>query len=165
MQSVNINQRETIESYYPLDSFVHDANQNARGKASVMHGLRILSAPDADGAFKVTKAQHNVAEDDDNQDALFLYSVRDDDNNWFDKGEADASKAVHAKEHPVDVSDLYRELHRPRDRSRPQRALPARHRTRRAEAEGVSRGLRVFRAIASCPDLEARSGHDGNHID
>jgi hypothetical protein len=108
MQSVNINQRDTIESYYPLDSFVHDASQNARGKALVMHGLRILSAPDADGTFKVSKGQHNVAEDDDNHDALFLYSVRDDDNNWFDKGEADASKAVHAKEHPVDVSDLYR---------------------------------------------------------
>jgi hypothetical protein len=108
MQSVNINQRDTIESYYPLDSFVHDASQNARGKALVMHGLRILSAPDADGTFKVSKGQHNVAEDDDNHDALFLYSVRDDDNNWFDKGEADASKAVHPKEHPVDVSDLYR---------------------------------------------------------
>jgi hypothetical protein len=108
MQSVNINQRETLESYYPLDSFVHDASQNARGKAMVMHGLRILSTPDADGTFKVTKGQHNVAEDDANHDALFLYSVRDDDNNWFDKGEADASKAVHAKEHPVDVSDLYR---------------------------------------------------------
>ncbi len=108
MQSVNINQRETLESYYPLDSFVHDANQNARGKAAVMHGLRILSAPDGDGAFKVTKAQHNVAEDASDQDALFLYSVRDDDNNWFDKGEADASKAVQAKDHPVDLSELYR---------------------------------------------------------
>ena len=108
MQSVNINQRETLESYYPLDSFVHDANQNARGKAAVMHGLRILSAPDAEGAFKITKAQHNVAEDASHEDTLFLYSVRDDDNNWFDSAEADASKAVHAKEHPVDVSDLYR---------------------------------------------------------
>jgi hypothetical protein len=108
MQSVNINQRETLETYYPLDSFVHDANQNARGKAMVMHGLRILSAPDADGAFKVTKAQHNVSEDDAEHDALFLYSVRDDDNNWFDKAEPDASKAVHAKDNPVDVSELYR---------------------------------------------------------
>ena len=34
--------------------------------------------------------------------------MHDDDNNWFDKGEADASKAVHAKEHPVEISDLYR---------------------------------------------------------
>jgi hypothetical protein len=108
MQSVNINQRDTIESYYPLDSFVHDANQNARGKTAVMHGLRILSAPDGEGAFKITKAQHNVAEDASHEDTLFLYSVRDDDNNWFDREEADASKAVHAKEHPVDVSELYR---------------------------------------------------------
>jgi hypothetical protein len=107
MQSVNINQRETIESYYPLDSFVHDANQNARGKAAVMHGLRILSAPNSDGAFNITKARHNVAEDASTEDTLFLYSVRDDDNNWFDSAEADASKAVHSKEHPVNVSDLY----------------------------------------------------------
>jgi hypothetical protein len=110
MQSVNINQRETLESYYPLDSFVHDANQNARGKAAVMYGLRILSAPDGEGTFKVSKAQHNVAEDDANHDALFLYSARDDDNNWFDRAEPDASKAVHAKEHPVEVSDLYRDF-------------------------------------------------------
>jgi hypothetical protein len=110
MQSVNINQRETLESYYPLDSFVHDANQNARGKADVMHGLRILSAPDADGVFKVSKAHHNVAEDASPEDTLFLYSVRDDDNNFFDKGEADASKAIHAKDHPVDPSDLYRDF-------------------------------------------------------
>jgi hypothetical protein len=108
MQSVNINQRETLESYYPLESFVRDANQNARGKSAVMHGLRIVSAPDGTGAFKITKAQHNVAEDDANHDTLFLYSVRDDDNNWFDKGEADASKAVHVKENPIDVSELYR---------------------------------------------------------
>jgi hypothetical protein len=103
MQSVNINQRETLESFYPQDSFVHDATRNAHGQASVMHGLRILSAPDEHGAFKVTKAHHNVAE----QDALFLYSVRDDDNNWFDKTEEDADKAVQPKDNPVDVSALY----------------------------------------------------------
>jgi len=108
MQTVNINQRETLESFYPLDSFVHDASQNARGKAAVMHGLRILSAPDGQGVFKVSKAQQNVAEDDGNHDALFLYSVRDDDNNWFDKSEADTSKAVHVKDHPADVAELYR---------------------------------------------------------
>jgi len=110
MQSVNINQRETLESYYPQDSFVHDANQNAMAKAHVMHGLRILSVPDAEGVFKVTKAQHNVVSDDISQDALLLYSVRDDDNYWFDKSEADATKAIHVKEHPIDVLKLYRDF-------------------------------------------------------
>jgi len=110
MQTVNINQRETLESYYPLDSFVHDANQNARGKAAVLHGLRILSAPDADGTFKLTKAQHNFAENAEDQNALFLYSVRDDDNNWFDGAEEDATKAVHVKDNPLDVSALYRDF-------------------------------------------------------
>jgi len=110
MQSVNINQRETLESYYPQDSFVHDANQNAMAKAHVMNGLRILSVPDAEGVFKVTKAQHNVVSDDISQDALLLYSVRDDDNYWFDKSEADATKAIHVKEHPIDVLKLYRDF-------------------------------------------------------
>jgi hypothetical protein len=108
MQSVNINQRETLENFYPLDSFVHDANQNARGKTAVMHGLRILSAPDDNGAFNVTKARHNVAEDASHKDTMFLYSVRDDDNNWFDSDEEDASKAVRAKDNAVDTSELYR---------------------------------------------------------
>ncbi|QQP93717.1 hypothetical protein IGS68_32410 (plasmid) [Skermanella sp. TT6] len=110
MQSVNIDRRETIESYYPLDSFIHDAGLNARAKAMVMHGLRILSSPDAAGDFKLTKAQHNVAEDAHDQDAVFVYSVRDDDNAWFDKAEPDAAKAVHAKDNPTNVEGLYRDF-------------------------------------------------------
>jgi|SRR5690349_7629991 len=108
MQSVNINQRETLESYYTRDSFVHDANHNGMAKMPVMHGLCILSAPDAEGTFKVTKAQHSVAGQSVNQDVLVLYPVRDDDSHWFDKSEPDAAKAIHVKEHPVDVSNLYR---------------------------------------------------------
>jgi hypothetical protein len=110
MQSVNINLRETLESYYPQDSFVHDANHNAMAKTPVMHGLRILSVPDAEGTFKVAKAQHGIAEESVSQDALVLYPLRDDDNFWFDKSEPDAAKAVHVKEHPVDVSNLYRDF-------------------------------------------------------
>jgi hypothetical protein len=110
MQIVHINQREMLESYYPQDSFVHDANQNAMAKAPVMHGLRILLVPDAEGAFKVIRAQHGVAEDAVSQDVLLLYPVRDDDNHWFDKSEPDATKSVHVKEHPVDVSTLYRDF-------------------------------------------------------
>ena len=137
MQSVNINQRETLESYYPLDSFVHDANQNARGKAAVMHGLRILSAPDGDGAFKITKAQHNVAEDTSDQDALFLYSVRDDDNNWFDKGGGGYLQGSPCQGASGRRIGALPRLHRPRNRSRPQREVPARYRARRA---GLSYG-------------------------
>src|SRR3954468_2214292 len=110
MQSVNINQRETLESYYPQDSFIHDANHNAMARTSVMHGLCILSAPDAEGAFKITKGQHSVAGESVNQDVLVLFPARADDNFWFDKAEPDAAKAVHVKEHPVDVSNLYRDF-------------------------------------------------------
>ncbi|EWY38989.1 hypothetical protein N825_08285 [Skermanella stibiiresistens SB22] len=107
MRSVNINQRDSIESCYSRDNFIHDAGVNARARESVMHGVRILSAPDGDGAFKLIKAQHSIAEDAHDQDALFLYAVRDDDNTWFDKSEPDAQKAVHAKANPVDLDKLY----------------------------------------------------------
>jgi hypothetical protein len=110
MQSVNINYRETLESYYPQDSFVHDANHNAIAKTPVMHGLCILSVPDAEGVFKVTKAQHSVAGESVNQDVLVLYPVRDDDNYRFDRSEPDAAKAVQVKEHPVEVPNLYRDF-------------------------------------------------------
>jgi hypothetical protein len=110
MQSVNINQRETLESYYPQDSFVHDANHNALAKTPVMHGLCILSDLDAEGAFKVTKAHHSIAEESSSHDVLMLYPVRNDDNFWFDKSEPDAAKAVHVKEHHVEVSGLYRDF-------------------------------------------------------
>jgi hypothetical protein len=110
MQSVNINQRETLEIYYPQDSFIHDANHNAMAKTPVMHGLCILSVPDAEGTFKVTKAQQNVASESVNQDVLVLYPIRDDDNYCFDKSEPDAAKAVHVKEHPIDLSNLYRDF-------------------------------------------------------
>ena len=110
MQSVNINQRQTLESYYPQDSFVHDANHNAMARTPVMNGLCILSVPDAEGVFKVAKAQHSVAGETVNQDVLVLYPARDDDNHWFDKSEPDAFKAIHVKEHPVDLSNLYRDF-------------------------------------------------------
>jgi hypothetical protein len=110
MQSVNINQRETLESYYPQDSFVHDANHNALARTPVIHGLSILSVPNAEGTFKITKAQHSIAEEGANQDVLVLYPLREDDNFWFDKSEPDAAKAVHVKEHPVDVPNLYRDF-------------------------------------------------------
>ena len=119
-----------------------------------MHGLRILSAPDADGAFKVSKAQHKVAEDASHQDTLFLYSVRDDDNNWFDKGEADTSKAVHAKDHPVDLSALYRSfIDRVIETARNAQFQP-RYRTRRAAPAGVPWGVREYHAAFNKGDTD-----------
>jgi hypothetical protein len=107
MQCVNINKRETLEAYYPQDSFLHDANHNAMARTPVMHGLCILSAPDAEGTFKITKAHHSVAEEGVDHDVVMLYPRRDDDNHWFDKSEPDATKAVHIKDHPIDLSHLY----------------------------------------------------------
>lgn len=110
MQNVNISRRESIVSYYPQDSFIHDANLNAQAKATIMHGLRILSAPDGEGVFKIAKCHHNIAEGVVSQNSPLVYSVRADDNNWFDKSQADADKAIHLKDHPVDVSTFYQDF-------------------------------------------------------
>jgi hypothetical protein len=110
MQDVNIHRRETLVSYYSQDSFLHDANLNAMVRGTVMHGLRILSAPDSEGTFKIGRCHHNIAEGIVSQDAPLLYSVRADDNDWFDKSQADAEKAIHLKDHPVDVSTLYQDF-------------------------------------------------------
>ena len=42
MHKVNINKRQSFEAFYPLDALVNDAGRNAEGKATAMHGLRIL---------------------------------------------------------------------------------------------------------------------------
>jgi hypothetical protein len=110
MHKVNIHKRQSFEAFYPLDALVNDAGRNAEGKATVMHGLRILSAPDVDGTVCVARANHHVSEDASNSDSIFRYPFRADDNAWFDKAEPDAAKAIHMKSSPDDVQDLYRDF-------------------------------------------------------
>ena len=62
MTSANINDRSSVERLYPRDAFEADAGSNARGKATVLHGLRILSGPNASGAFRVARASQHVGE-------------------------------------------------------------------------------------------------------
>ena len=60
--SANIHDLASLERLYPRDVFESDANRNAQAKASVLHGLRILSSPDGDGTFEVARASQHVGE-------------------------------------------------------------------------------------------------------
>jgi len=79
MFKVNINERASIEEVYPYERFEQDAGRNSIGNASVLHGLKIMSQPDADGTFELTTAKHQVGERNPEGDTVFLppYLMRD----------------------------------------------------------------------------------------
>lgn len=78
MTRANINDRTTIEKIYGSDAWEHDAARNAQGNASVIHGVTILSAPDADGGFDLAPASRGVAENDPESDDIFLPAFEPD---------------------------------------------------------------------------------------
>jgi hypothetical protein len=62
MQKANINDRDSLERLYPREAFQEDAGRNALGKTPVLYGVRIESAPDAQGWFHLVRAQQHVGE-------------------------------------------------------------------------------------------------------
>jgi hypothetical protein len=78
MTRANINDRKTIEKIYGCDAWEHDAKRNAQGSASVVHGVTILSAPDAEGGFDLSPASRHVAENDPESDDVFLPAFEPD---------------------------------------------------------------------------------------
>jgi hypothetical protein len=72
MTRANINDRTTIQKIYGPDAWEHDAQRNAQGSASVVHGVTILSAPDQDGGFDLSPASRHVGEGDPESDDIFL---------------------------------------------------------------------------------------------
>jgi hypothetical protein len=62
MTSASIHDRASVERLYPRDAFEADAGMNAGAKASVLHGVRILSGPDAGGAFHLARGSQHVGE-------------------------------------------------------------------------------------------------------
>jgi hypothetical protein len=79
MSSANINDRSSVERLYPRDAFERDAGENARGKAPVLKGVRILSAPDAAGSFELTPATQHTGEMDAEGDSVFLVAYVGDE--------------------------------------------------------------------------------------
>ena len=68
----NINDVSSLERLYSRDDFERDAAQNARDKATVLRGLKVLSAPDGEGYFAVSRASQHVGERDPEGDSVFL---------------------------------------------------------------------------------------------
>lgn len=74
MARANINDRGSIERVYPADAFAVDAADNDKQPGNqLLHGVRIVSAPDAQGAFELERASRQVGEAGG---ALFLAPFR-----------------------------------------------------------------------------------------
>ena len=67
--TANINDRGSIARIYPPDAFARDAAGNDRQPIEILNGVRIASAPDADGNFALERASHHAGEA---PNALFL---------------------------------------------------------------------------------------------
>lgn len=78
MTRANINDRKSIEQIYGSDAWERDASRNAQGDASVVHGVTILSAPDADGMFDLNPTSRHVGENDPESDDVFLPAFQRD---------------------------------------------------------------------------------------
>jgi hypothetical protein len=72
MPIADINDPSSLEQAYPLESFEHDAAQNARADAAELHGVRITSAVDPRGRVEIAPAKRSVAASSPDEDALFL---------------------------------------------------------------------------------------------
>lgn len=63
MQVANVNDAGSVEKLYSKADFETDARLNAQDKAVVHHGLKILTAPDANGDFTLIRANQHVGEE------------------------------------------------------------------------------------------------------
>jgi hypothetical protein len=62
MPTANIQYPDSLERVYPPDDFAIDAAQNGQVTSQVIHGVRILSAPNASGYFDFERASQLAAE-------------------------------------------------------------------------------------------------------
>jgi hypothetical protein len=62
MATANIQHRKTVEEVYPPDAFASDAAYNGQVTNEIILGVRILSAPNAEGDFIFERSSQHVAE-------------------------------------------------------------------------------------------------------
>lgn len=105
MHTVNIHDRETIKRAYPHERFQHDARVNSEAKTTVHRGVRILSEPDADGAFRLTHAAEHVGENDPEGDSVFLCPYLGEATDVFMEHEADYRAPVEKRDALAIVPD------------------------------------------------------------
>jgi hypothetical protein len=78
MNKANVNDRASVESIYGADAWEQDASRNSRGNATIIYGLKILSGPDAEGVFALSRTSQHVGEGDREGDAVFLAAFEAD---------------------------------------------------------------------------------------
>ena len=61
MTRVNANDRGALEDAYPSDAFTSDAARNEVA-SDIVRGVRVGSAPDADGWFELERAMRHAGE-------------------------------------------------------------------------------------------------------
>jgi hypothetical protein len=62
MAQANVNDRNSIERVYPPDAHARDAAENDRSRIEILKGVRVTSAPDADGNFALEPAAQHAGE-------------------------------------------------------------------------------------------------------
>jgi hypothetical protein len=72
MPEANVNDPVTVEGLYPRDAFQRDARSNSDAKATVHHGVLILSGVDSAGTFRAERASRQVGESDPEGDTVFV---------------------------------------------------------------------------------------------
>lgn len=73
MAKVNANDRASLEAAYSPEAFANDTARNEGSTGALVHGVRIASAPDADGWFALEPATRHAGEP---ETAYFLAPVR-----------------------------------------------------------------------------------------
>ena len=84
----NVNDRASIEAVYSYEAFRTDAARNSVGNASVLHGLTILSQPDAAGLFEIAAAKRQSGERDPEGDTVFVPPFLESEDSAEDGGYA-----------------------------------------------------------------------------
>jgi len=76
MAEANINDRASFERAYDRHSFEQDAAMNARSDTTVVHGVTILSAPNAEGLVELSRTAQHVGEGNPEGDPVFVAAFR-----------------------------------------------------------------------------------------
>lgn len=109
MQTANVHDPLSIESVYPRDAFDSDARQNARDKETVEHGVMILSKPDADGNFSLTRSKRHVGEPYEATHSIFLSpSLESSEYGAFVQNDTGYGGPVEPAAAPQEPGDPYR---------------------------------------------------------
>jgi hypothetical protein len=62
MAKAKIDDRAALERIYPAEAFAADSAQNDLASSTVLHGVRVLSAPDDNGEFDLEPGSRQVGE-------------------------------------------------------------------------------------------------------